>query len=87
MMKILNLISFIILSIGGLNWLSVGVFQFDIIAGIFGSSANVFSRILYILVGIVTLYLIYVAIVERGKIEMMENGQKEQIKTAKSANQ
>ena len=84
MMKILNLISFIILSVGGLNWLSVGIFQFDIIAGIFGSSANIFSRILYILVGVVTLYLIYVAIVDKGKIDMIEEN-KEQLKPARSA--
>lgn len=84
MMKLLNLISFIVLAIGGLNWLSVGVFRFDIIAGIFGSSASILSRIVYILVGIVTLYLIYVAIVDKGKIEMIEEP-KQQVKTAKSA--
>ena len=72
-MKLLNLIAFVILSIGGLNWLSVGVFQFDIVAGIFGSSASIISRIIYILVGIATLYLIYASIVERGKIEMTED--------------
>ncbi|MBQ8749548.1 MAG: DUF378 domain-containing protein [Clostridia bacterium] len=83
-MKSLNLVSFIILAIGGLNWLSVGVFQFDIIAGIFGSTANIVSRILYILVGIATLYLIYVSIVEKGKIEMCE--EYKQIKSAKSIN-
>ena len=71
-MKLMNLISFIILAIGGLNWLSVGVFQFDIVAGIFGSTANIVSRIIYILVGIATLYLIYASIVERGKIDMSE---------------
>ena len=60
-MKLMNLISFIILAIGGLNWLSVGVFQFDIVAGIFGSTASVVSRIIYILVGVATLYLIYSA--------------------------
>jgi len=72
-MRLCNLISFIILSIGGLNWLSVGIFQFDIIAGIFGSADNIVSRILYILVGIATLYLIYVAIVERGRIEVSQD--------------
>ena len=71
-MKLMNLVSFIILAIGGLNWLSVGVFQFDIVAGVFGSTASIVSRIIYILVGIATLYLIYSAIVERGRIDMTE---------------
>ena len=71
-MKLMNLVSFIILAIGGLNWLSVGVFQFDIVAGMFGSTASIVSRIIYILVGIATLYLIYSAIVERGRIDMTE---------------
>lgn len=84
-MRTCNLISFIIMSIGGLNWLSVGIFQFDIIASIFGSSANVVSRVLYILVGIATLYLIYVAIVERGRIKMMPNDDRD-YKTVKSVN-
>ena len=73
-MRLMNLISFIILAIGGLDWLSVGVFQFDIVAGIFGSTASVVSRIVYILVGIATLYLIYASIVDRGKIDMTEEG-------------
>lgn len=83
-MKLCNLISFIVLAIGGLNWLSVGVFQFDIVAGIFGSSANVVSRIIYILVGIATLYLIYASIAERGKIDMCEECKN--IRTTKATN-
>lgn len=70
-MRILNLVAYIILIIGGLNWLSVGIFQFDIIAGILGSTANIVSRILYILVGISALYMIYVAIAERGKVMLL----------------
>ncbi len=72
-MRIINLIASIILAIGGLNWLSVGIFQFDIVAGIFGSTASVFSRIIYILVGLATLYLIYVAIANRGRIMLMRD--------------
>lgn len=69
-MRALNLIASIILAIGGINWLSVGIFQFDIVATVFGGTGAIISRIIYILVGVATLYLIYSAIAERGKINL-----------------
>ena len=69
-MRVLNLIACIILAIGGINWLSVGIFQFDIVATIFGGTGAIVSRIIYILVGVATLYLIYSAIASRGKINL-----------------
>lgn len=65
----INLICFIIVMIGGINWLSIGLVQFDFIAGIFGSQAHVVSRIIYVLVGFACIYLIYRAIATKGKIE------------------
>jgi hypothetical protein len=41
-----------LLIIGGLNWLSIGLFQFDFVAWIFGGPAALVSRIVYCLVGI-----------------------------------
>ena len=70
-MRIANLITFIILLIGGLNWLCVGIFNFDLVAGIFGSTTSVGSRIIYILVGLSALWLIFSAIYNRG-IKFME---------------
>lgn len=71
-MKTVNLVSFIVLLAGGINWLSIGLFQYDIIAGVFGSQAAIGSRIVYIIVGVAALYLIYSAFVERGKLSLME---------------
>ena len=46
----------IITIIGGLNWLLVGLFRFDLVAAISGGmhfgETNVLSRIIYIIVGI-----------------------------------
>lgn len=50
-MKSLHIIAFILLVVGGLNWLLVGLFEFDLVAAIFGAG-SVLSRIIYILVGI-----------------------------------
>ena len=38
--------------IGALNWLLVGLFEFDLVASIFGGTTALLSRIIYILVGI-----------------------------------
>ena len=42
----------ILLIIGGINWGLVGIFQFDLVAWLFGGSASVVSRIIYTLVGL-----------------------------------
>lgn len=49
-MKVLHLISFILLVIGGLNWGLVGFFDWNLVAAIFGTGA--IARIIYALVGI-----------------------------------
>ena len=38
--------------IGAINWGLVGIFQFDLVAAICGSSASVVARIIYTLVGL-----------------------------------
>ena len=38
--------------IGALNWLLIGVFQFDLVAAIFGGQTSVFSRIIYTIIGL-----------------------------------
>lgn len=55
-MQALNVISLILLVIGGLNWGLVGLFQFDLVAAIFGGGNTTLSRIIYVLVGIAALY-------------------------------
>jgi len=48
----LNITSLTIIIIGALNWLLVGLFQFDLVAAIFGGTASIGARIVYIIVGI-----------------------------------
>lgn len=50
-MKTLNVISLILVIIGGLNWGLVGLFGFDLVATIFGVE-SLLSRLVYILVGV-----------------------------------
>lgn len=46
----LDKIALILLIIGGLNWGLVGIFEFDLVAWLFGGSTAIISRIVYILV-------------------------------------
>ncbi len=63
-----NLIAFFIVIFGGINWFCIGLFQFDIIAGIFGSQAHFVSRFLYCIVGICAIYSIIALPIKKGKI-------------------
>ncbi|WP_437590775.1 DUF378 domain-containing protein [Sorangium sp. So ce1000] len=47
--------------IGAVNWGFVGLFEFDVIAGIFGRLSAI-SRIIYVLVGLAGLYLLYASV-------------------------
>lgn len=51
-------IALVLLIIGGLNWGSIGLFQFDIVAWICGGPAAILSRIIYALVGLSALWCI-----------------------------
>ncbi|MGI5840242.1 MAG: DUF378 domain-containing protein [bacterium] len=48
----------VLVIIGALNWLLVGLLQFDLVAALFGGSASWLSRIVYTLVGLGGLYLL-----------------------------
>ncbi|MDD4504259.1 MAG: DUF378 domain-containing protein [Clostridiaceae bacterium] len=45
-------LALILVIIGALNWLLVGIFQFDLVAFIFGGQEALLSRLIYTLVGI-----------------------------------
>lgn len=51
-------IALLLVIIGALNWLSVGLFQLDLVAAIFGGQSSLLSRIVYGLVGLAGVYSI-----------------------------
>lgn len=55
-MKALDNIALFLLIVGGLNWLLVGLFEFDLVATIFGGQEELLSKIVYVLVGLSALY-------------------------------
>lgn len=48
----LDRISLILVVIGALDWGSIGLFQFDVIAWLFGGQGSIISRIIYTLVAL-----------------------------------
>jgi len=51
-MEILKRIALALVIIGAINWGLIGLFQFDLVATLFGGQAAALSRVVYTLVGI-----------------------------------
>jgi uncharacterized protein len=56
-MSTLGKIALTLLIIGGLNWLLVGLFNYDLVAAIFGRG-SVLARAVYVIVGLCAIYCI-----------------------------
>jgi uncharacterized membrane protein YuzA (DUF378 family) len=59
-MKTATWIALILLIVGGVNWLLVGAFNFDLVATLFGDMSPL-SRIVYIVVGLAALYVLFMS--------------------------
>ena len=57
--------SLVITILGAINWLLVGLFQFDLVTYICGGQAAVVSRVIYTIVGIAGLWCISLLFRER----------------------
>ena len=57
-MKIVDRIALILVIIGALNWGSIGLFRFDLVAWICGGQDAIFARIIYAIVGLAAVWCI-----------------------------
>lgn len=55
-MKAMHMVAFVLLVVGGINWLLVGVFGSDIGEFLFGGMSSPVSRLIYVLVGVAAIY-------------------------------
>ena len=55
---IMDRIALTLAIIGGLNWGSVGLFRFDLVAWLFGGQTATVSRVIYTLVGLAAIWCI-----------------------------
>ena len=58
-----------LLIIGGLNWGSVGLFRFDLVAFACGGSASMISRVVYTLVGLSAVWCVTLLFRDKDPVE------------------
>ncbi len=71
----LDKIALVILIIGGINWGSIGLFQFDIVSWIFGGQSATVSRIIYTLVALAAIWCISLLFRENAVTEESDSRQ------------
>ena len=57
-MKALNILTLVLVIVGGLNWGLVGVANFDLVATIFGAG-SLLARLVYVLVGLSAIWQLW----------------------------
>lgn len=67
----LDKLALALLVIGGLNWGSIGIFGFDIVAWICGGQGSIVARIIYTIVGIAAIWCI--SLFFRKKNDILDN--------------
>lgn len=75
----LTILSFILTILGCINWLLVGLLQYDFVAGIFGYQSSILSRIVYIIIGIASLFLVFKLIKGKGTIAVFSRRNKKDL--------
>ena len=69
---IMDRIALILTVIGALNWGSIGLFQFDLVAWICGGQSSLLSRIIYTVVGLAGVWCISLIFRARDSFESIE---------------
>ena len=75
-MIIANIIALCVLILGGLNWMLVGIFSWNLLTWIFG--IGIFVRILYSLVGLAAIWMLIQLIVRRTHLFSVDETMKRQ---------
>lgn len=63
----IDTISLLLVIVGAVNWLLVGIFQFDIVAWLFGGQGALISRIIYTVIGAAGLWCISLLFRDRNR--------------------
>ena len=71
-MMIIDRIALILTVIGALNWGSIGIFGFDVVAWICGGQMSVLSRIVYTIVALAGVWCISLIFRERESFDAIE---------------
>ncbi len=74
-----TIIAFILTILGSINWLLIGLLQYDFVAGIFGYQGSVFSRLIYIIIGAACVMLVVKLIKGKGTIAVFSRRNKKDL--------
>jgi uncharacterized membrane protein YuzA (DUF378 family) len=74
-MHVLDRIALILVVLGALDWGAIGLFQFDIVAWIFGGQGAIVSRILYTLVALAGIWCVSLLFRERSLLDDREENE------------
>ena len=66
---IMDRVALILAIIGGLNWGSIGIFRFDIVAFLCGGQTSTLSRVIYTLVGLAAIWCISLLFREKDTVD------------------
>ena len=75
----LTIFAFILTILGSLNWLFIGLLQYDFVAGIFGYQGSIFSRIIYIVIGSACVFLVFKLIKNKGNLAVFSRRNKKDL--------
>jgi uncharacterized membrane protein YuzA (DUF378 family) len=70
---ILDRIALILTIVGALNWGSIGLFQFDIVAWICGGQSSLLSRVIYTVVALAGIWCISLLFRAREHVDKIED--------------
>lgn len=62
-------ISLALVILGAINWALIGIFQFDLVAWLFGGQSAIISRILYTIIGAAGLWCLSLLFNERTAVK------------------
>lgn len=74
-----TIIAFLLTITGSINWLLIGLLQYDFVAGIFGFQASVFSRLIYIVIGASSVFLVFKLFKGKGTIPVFSRRNKKDL--------
>lgn len=69
----LDRLALILTIVGALNWGTIGLFQFDMVAFLFGGQDNIIARIIYSLVALGGIWCISLLFRDREEITKIES--------------
>lgn len=65
----MDTLALVLVIIGALNWGLISLFQFDLVASIFGGQDALLSRVVYGLVGLAGIYCISLLFRDRNRVD------------------